>query len=272
MSDMSGVIAAMLESDKTVACCKCKKQVSEVELVKRYFICPECHSYDRIPPRARIEYLVDEGSFTELFGTDIDADPIAFPGYAEKKSASRKKSGENEAVLCGTARMGGIPMCIFVMNSEFMMASMGTVVGDRIASLFEYAISHKLPVIGYAASGGARMQEGVLSLMQMVKTSLAVKRHSDKGLFCLECVTDPTMGGVTASFASLGDVIIGEPDSIVGFAGKRVIEQNTKEKLPPDFQTAEFMLNHGFLDGVVERKNQRDYITKMLMLHGCKRV
>ncbi|MCH5162290.1 MAG: acetyl-CoA carboxylase carboxyl transferase subunit beta [Clostridiales bacterium] len=262
----------MLSSDKTVACGKCKKQVGEAELVKRYFICPECHSYNRIPPRARIELLVDEGSFTELFGADIDADPIAFPGYAEKKATSRKKSGENEAVLCGTARMSGITTCIFVMNSEFMMASMGTVVGDRIASLFEYAISHKLPVIGYAASGGARMQEGVLSLMQMAKTSIAAKKHSDAGLLFLVCLTDPTMGGVTASFATLGDIIIAEPNALIGFAGKRVIEQNTGTKLPESFQSAEFQLEHGFIDGIVERKDQRDYIVDMLKLHTKKFV
>lgn len=269
---MSGVLEKMTSSAEKTVCANCKNEITAAEKANSYFICPKCGKYMRIPPRARIEYLVDGGSFTELFGADIHADPINFPDYKGKAEAARKKSGENEGVLCGRATIGGYATCIFVMNPEFMMASMGTVVGDKITALFEYATKHGLPVIGFTASGGARMQEGVLSLMQMVKTSLAVKRHSDKGLFCLECVTDPTMGGVTASFASLGDVIIGEPDSIVGFAGKRVIEQNTKEKLPPDFQTAEFMLNHGFLDGVVERKNQRDYITKMLMLHGCKRV
>lgn len=270
MAETSGVLAAMLKSEKTVACCKCKKQVGEAELVKRYFICPECHSYDRIPPRARVEYLVDKDSFNEMFCADIDADPIGFPGYAEKKEASRKKSGENEAVLCGTARLGGYPACIFVMNSEFMMASMGTVVGDRIASLFEHAIAHKLPVIGYAASGGARMQEGVLSLMQMAKTSIAAKKHSDAGLLFLVCLTDPTMGGVTASFATLGDIIIAEPHALIGFAGKRVIEQNTGTKLPESFQSAEFQLEHGFIDDIVERKDQRDYIIDVLALHNKK--
>ncbi|MDE7464274.1 MAG: acetyl-CoA carboxylase carboxyl transferase subunit beta [Clostridiales bacterium] len=270
MSDTLGVLEATLGSDKTVACSKCKKQVSEAELVKRYYICPECHSYDRIPPRARIEYLVDKDSFTELFCKDIDADPIEFPGYAEKKSASRKKSGETEAVLCGKARIGGYTTCIFVMNSEFMMASMGTVVGDRIAALFEYAIAHKLPVIGYAASGGARMQEGVLSLMQMAKTSIAAKKHSDAGLLFLVCLTDPTFGGVTASFATLGDVIIAEPNALIGFAGRRVIEQNTGTKLPDSFQSAEFQLEHGVIDGIVERKDQRNYLIDMLSLHTKK--
>ncbi len=270
MSDKSDVLRQALGSEKTVACNKCKKQVGEAELVKRYYICPECHSYVRIPPRARIEYLVDKDSFTELFGGDIDADPISFPGYAEKKAASRKKSGENEAVLCGTARINGCETCIFVMNSEFMMASMGTVVGDRIASLFEYAIKHKLPVLGYAASGGARMQEGVLSLMQMAKTSIAAKKHSDAGLLFIVCLTDPTMGGVTASFATLGDIIIAEPNALIGFAGKRVIEQNTGSKLPDSFQSAEFQLEHGVIDGIVERKDQRGYLADMLALHSRK--
>lgn len=263
-----GVLETMLAGEETVACSKCKKQVKVADLVKRYHICPECHSYDRIPPRARIEYLVDKDSFTEMFCADIDADPIKFPGYADKKAASRKKSGENEAVLCGTARIGGNPTCIFVMNSEFMMASMGTVVGDRIAALFEYAIAHKLPVIGYAASGGARMQEGVLSLMQMAKTSIAAKKHSEAGLLFLVCLTDPTFGGVTASFATLGDIIIAEPHALIGFAGRRVIEQNTGSKLPESFQSAEFQLEHGFIDGIVERKDQRDYIIDVLSLHG----
>lgn len=267
---MSGVLETMLHSEKNAVCCKCKKSVSEAELVKRYFICPECHAYDRIPPRARIEYLTDKDSFNELFCADIDADPISFPGYAEKKAASRKKSGETEAVLCGTARIGGYETCIFVMNSEFMMASMGTVVGDRIASLFEYAIKRKLPVIGYAASGGARMQEGVLSLMQMVKTSIAAKKHSDAGLLFIVCLTDPTMGGVTASFATLGDIIIAEPNALIGFAGRRVIEQNTGGKLPDSFQSAEFQLEHGVIDGIVERKDQRDYLTDVLSMHSEK--
>ena len=269
---MSGILEKMSASSEVSACPSCKKELTASEKANAYFICPNCGAYMRIPPRARIEYLVDGGSFIELFGAEIHADPINFPDYKKKAEVARKKSGESEGVLCGRATIGGYPTCIFVMNPEFMMASMGTVVGDRITALFEYATKHKLPVVGFTASGGARMQEGVLSLMQMVKTSLAVKKHSDAGLFCLHCVTDPTMGGVTASFASLGDVIIGEREALVGFAGKRVIEQNTGEKLPPDFQTAEFMLSHGFLDGVVERKNQRDYITNMLMLHGGKKI
>lgn len=257
-------------TNDNAVCGKCKQPVSAAELTDSYYVCPKCGKYNRIPPRARINYLADKDTFVELFGDEINTDPIAFPDYKNKLAAAKQKSGENEAVLCGRATIGGYPACIFVMNSEFMMASMGTVVGDKITALFEYAIKHKLPVIGYTASGGARMQEGVLSLMQMAKVSLAVKRHSDAGLFYLVCLTDPTMGGVTASFATLGDVIIAEPEAQVGFAGKRVIEQNTGAKLPDDFQSAEFQLKSGFVDGIVERKAQRDYLTKMLAFHCGK--
>ncbi len=257
-------------TNESTVCCKCKQPVMASELADNCYICPKCGKYNRIAPRVRIEFLTDKGSFCELFGNQIETDPIAFPNYKNKISSARQSSGENEAVLCGSAKIGGYPTCIFVMNPEFMMASMGTVVGDKIAALFEYAVSHKLPVIGYTASGGARMQEGVLSLMQMAKVSLAVKKHSDAGLFYLVCLTDPTMGGVTASFASLGDVVIAEPEAQVGFAGKRVIEQNTGAKLPDDFQSAEFQLKSGFVDGIVERKDQKEYLTKMLAFHCGK--
>lgn len=257
----------MDEIEKTSVCRKCKQSFSKEEMTNNYYICPKCGKYNRIPPRMRVGYLADGGSFTELFGDRIESDPLAFPGYKDKLAAAEKASGENEAVLCGTCRIGGRETCIFIMDAEFMMASMGTVVGDRITALFEYAQKHKLPVIGYAASGGARMQEGVLSLMQMAKVSLAIKRHSDAGLFYLLCVTDPTYGGVTASFAMLGDVIIAEPNALVGFAGRRVIEQNTGEKLPDDFQTAEFLLEKGFVDDIVGRLDQRTYIADMLRIH-----
>ncbi len=257
----------MSSLEKTIVCRSCKQSFSKEQWLNNYYICPNCGKYGRIPPRDRIKYLADGGSFTELFGEEIETDPLAFPGYAEKKAAAKSASGENEAVLCGTCEILGITTCIFVMNSEFMMASMGSVVGDRLASLFEYAIRHKLPVVGFSASGGARMQEGVLSLMQMAKVSLAIKKHNDKGLFYLLVATDPTYGGVTASFASLGDVIIAEPHAMIGFAGRRVIEQNTGEKLPDDFQTAEFLLEKGFLDGIVPRVDQRNYIARMLALH-----
>lgn len=252
---------------RQTVCPKCKQSFPSVRLLASYYICPNCENYLRIPARDRAELLSDSDSFTELFGDEVTADPISFPDYSEKVSSAKSKSGENEAVLCGKTRIGGYATCLFVMNPDFMLGSMGTVVGDRIAALFEYATARRLPVIGYTVSGGARMQEGVLSLMQMAKVSMACKRHSDAGLFYLSCMTDPTMGGLTASFASLGDVIIAEPHAQIGFAGKRVIEQNTGETLPADFQSAEFQFGIGFLDGIVKREEQRGYLSRMLSFH-----
>lgn len=240
------------------------------ELTREYFICPKCGRYNKIPARARVELLVDSDSFVELWGDMKTKNPINFPEYEDKSTKARETSGENEGVICGVCTIGGIKCCLFVMEPKFMMASMGTIVGDKIAALFEYATANGLSVIGYTASGGARMQEGMLSLIQMAKVSAAAKRHSDAGLFYLVCLTDPTTGGVTASFAMLGDVIIAEPKALVGFAGKRVIEQVTGEKLPPDFQSAEFQLQNGFVDAVVKRHDQKAYLTNMLKIHEVK--
>lgn len=245
-------------------CPFCGKEVSESEL----FICPDCKKYFQIPARERILLLSDENEFNELFGDEIFIDPINFPDYKQKYDSAKKKSGENEGVLCGVTKINGHKTCIFVMNSEFMMGSMGTVVGDRITALFEYATKHKLPVLGYTVSGGARMQEGIFSLMQMAKVSAAVKKHDEHGLLYLVCLTDPTMGGVTASFAMLGDIIIAEPGARIGFAGRRVVEQVTGEKLPDFFQTAEFQLQNGFVDEIVPREEQKKHIAKLLELHG----
>lgn len=261
------VIEEYLASTKEVACEKCKEPIVQGALAKNYFVCPKCGKYNKIPARARIELLTDDGSFNELWGQAVAGNPLDFPDYEEKSSKAKAVSHENEGVVCGTAAIEGNKCCIYVMEPRFMMGSMGTVVGDKIAALFEYAIEYRLPVIGYAASGGARMQEGMLSLMQMAKVSGAVKLHSDEGLFYMVCVTDPTTGGVTASFAMLGDVIIGEPGALVGFAGKRVVEQVTGEKLPEGFQSAEFQLENGFLDDIVRRNYQRSYIASMLRIH-----
>jgi len=179
-------------------------------------------------------------------------------------------SGENEAVVCGTAKIGGIAAALFVMDSNFMMGSMGTVVGEKITDLFEHAAVHKLPVIGFTVSGGARMQEGILSLMQMAKTSAAVKKHGDKGNLYVTVLTDPTTGGVTASFAMLGDIIIAEPKALIGFAGPRVIEQTIRQKLPQGFQTAEFLLEKGFVDKIVPRKELKAALAAILRLHEVK--
>ncbi len=263
-------LASLLASQKTVKCEKCKQEISEKQLAENTFICPLCGKYNRIPARVRIDYLTDENSFSELFTEEVFTDPLSFPDYKEKYNASKAKSGENEGVICGTAAVNGNKTCLFVMDPRFMMGSMGTVVGDKIAALFEYAIARKLPVIGYTVSGGARMQEGILSLMQMAKVSAAVKKHSDAGLLYAICCTDPTMGGITASFAMLGDIIFAEPSAQIGFAGKRVVEQVTGEILPDYFQSAEFQLKNGFLDSIVERENQKEFISTVLSLHAAK--
>lgn len=257
-----------LSSDATVLCEKCKEEVPERRLAAEYFICPKCGKYNRVPARVRVEYLVDAASFRELNEKVVGGNPIDFPDYEEKVESSRQKSGEYEGVITGTATIGGFKTCLFVMESKFMMGSMGTVVGDKITALFEYATENRLPVIGYTVSGGARMQEGMLSLWQMAKVSGAVKRHSDAGNFYLVCAADPTTGGVTASFAMLGDVIISEPGALVGFAGKRVVEQVTGEKLPENFQSAEFQMQNGFLDGIVPRAEQKAILTRLLKIHA----
>ena len=268
MANKKPYLAKYLSSEKEVACVKCKATVKESALAENDFICPVCEKYNRVPARVRIEMLADAGSFREIGGERVSQDLISFPEYVEKLETSKAKSGENEAVITGECKIDGEKCCLFVMESAFMMGSMGTVVGDKLAALFEYAIEKKLPVVGYTVSGGARMQEGMLSLMQMAKVSGAAKLHSDAGNFYLVCATDPTTGGVTASFAMLGDVIISEPGALIGFAGKRVIEQTTGEKLPPEFQSAEFQLKNGFLDAVVERREHPAYIGNLLRIHA----
>ena len=211
--------------------------------------------------------IADPGSFSELFPSLHSENPLNFPGYRDKIETVQAASGEEEAVLCGTARIGGQPCCLFVMEPYFMMGSMGSATGEKITALFETASERRLPVVGFAVSGGARMQEGLLSLMQMAKTSAAVKAHSDRGLFYAAVLTDPTTGGVTASFAMEADVILAEPGATVGFAGARVIEQTTRKTLPKGFQTAEFLLDHGFLDGIAARREQKALLTDLLKLY-----
>lgn len=216
--------------------------------------------------------IADQDSFREIYA-DMKADnPLHFPGYRDKLETMRAASGEKEAVICGTARIGRQECCLFVMESYFMMGSMGSVVGEKITALFEYAAQHRLPVIGFTVSGGARMQEGLLSLMQMAKTSAAVKRHSDAGLLYIAVLTDPTTGGVTASFAMEADIILAEPGATIGFAGARVIEQTTKKSLPQGFQKAEFVLKHGFVDNILPRHNQKKYLTELLRMHDGRAI
>ena len=249
------------------ACPHCGALVALSDQQENLNVCPACGYHFRIGPRERIAYLVDEDSFQELDGELMSRDVLGFPGYDQKLRNAKLASREKEGVVCGAAQIGGEPCALFVMDPNFMMGSMGTVVGEKIARLFEYAAGHGLPVVGYTVSGGARMQEGIFSLMQMAKVSAALLRHSQAGLFYLTVLTDPTTGGVTASFAMDGDIIMAEPGATIGFAGARVIEQTIRKKLPQGFQKAEFLLEHGFVDLIVPRGEQRETISRLLRFH-----
>lgn len=248
-------------------CPNCHKDIPLSRLWANDLVCP-CGYHFRMKARQRIQMITDKGSFRELYSAMRSQNPLNFPGYKDKVETVRVASGEKEAVVCGTAMIGKQKCCIFVMESYFMMGSMGSAVGEKITSLFEYAVKYRLPVIGFTVSGGARMQEGLLSLMQMAKTSAAVKRHSDAGLLYIAVLTDPTTGGVTASFAMEADIILAEPGATVGFAGARVIEQTTKKSLPAGFQKSEFVLEHGFIDSIVPRSGQKKYLTELLKMHN----
>ncbi|MGU7949258.1 acetyl-CoA carboxylase, carboxyltransferase subunit beta [Streptococcus suis] len=230
--------------------------------------CQHCSYNFRITAQERLALTVDDGSFEELFTGIETKNPLDFPNYLEKLAATRQKTGLDEAVLTGKATIGGQPVALGIMDSHFIMASMGTVVGEKITRLFELATEEKLPVVLFTASGGARMQEGIMSLMQMAKISAAVKCHSNAGLFYLTVLTDPTTGGVTASFAMEGDIILAEPQTLVGFAGRRVIESTVRENLPDDFQKAEFLQEHGFVDAIVKRQDLPATISRLLRMHG----
>ena len=253
------------EPEKT--CPNCHKDIPLSRLWANDLVCV-CGYHFRMKARQRIQMLADKGSFHELRSEN----PLNFPGYRDKIETVRVASCEKEAVVCGTAAIGRQKCCLFVMESYFMMGSMGSAVGEKITSLFEYAVRHRLPVIGFTVSGGARMQEGLLSLMQMAKTSAAVKRHSDAGLLYIAVLTDPTTGGVTASFAMEADIILAEPGATVGFAGARVIEQTTRKPLPEGFQTSEFVLKHGFIDSIVPRADQKRYLTGLLKMHDGRAI
>ena len=253
------------EPEKT--CPNCHKGIPLSRLWANNLVCP-CGYHFRMKARQRIKMIADKGSFHELYANIKSGNPLDFPGYTEKVETVRTASGEEEAVICGTATIGRQSCCLFIMESYFMMGSMGSAVGEKITALFEYATEHRLPVVGFTVSGGARMQEGLLSLMQMAKTSAAVKRHSDAGLLYLAVLTDPTTGGVTASFAMEADIILAEPGATVGFAGARVVEQTTRKALPKEFQKAEFVLEHGFVDSIVARSSQKKLLTELLKLHN----
>lgn len=248
-------------------CPNCHREIPLSRLWANNLVC-SCGYHFRMKARQRIKMLVEKDSFYELYSEMKSGNPLNFPGYTDKVETVRAASGEEEAVVCGTAKIGKQKCCLFVMESYFMMGSMGSAVGEKITSLFEYATEHRLPVIGFTVSGGARMQEGLLSLMQMAKTSAAVKRHSDAGLLYIAVLTDPTTGGVTASFAMEADIILAEPGATVGFAGARVIEQTTKKALPGGFQTSEFVLQHGFIDSIAVRTNQKKLLAELLKMHN----
>lgn len=248
------------------SCPNCHKAIPLSRLWANDLVCP-CGYHFRMKARQRIQMIVDKESFHELYSNIKAKNPLNFPGYKDKVETVRTASGEDEAVVCGTAAIGKQKCCLFVMESYFMMGSMGSAVGEKITSLFEFAIQQRLPVIGFTVSGGARMQEGLLSLMQMAKTSAAVKRHSDAGLLYIAVLTDPTTGGVTASFAMEADIILAEPGATVGFAGARVVEQTTKKALPDGFQKSEFVLEHGFIDSIIPRSGQKKYLTELLKMH-----
>lgn len=254
-----------------VTCPKCKSVHTGSDVWYRYYVCSECGAYMPIGAKDRLAMLVDDGSFEPWFEEISICDPLETPGYSEKLVAAQEKSGSTEAVTIGLARIGGHETVIGVCDPNFMIGSMGHAMGERITRAFEQATERRLPVILFSCSGGARMQEGIISLMQMEKTSAAVKLHSDAGLFYCCVLTDPTMGGVTASFATLADVILAESQARIGFAGPRVIQQTIGQALPEGFQTAQFQLEHGMVDRVVERHNLKNTLHYLLYIHSAKR-
>lgn len=250
-------------------CPHCRKALVKNQLPKDY-TCYHCGEHLVFPAKKRIEWLLDEGTFEEWDETLTTHNPLNFPHYQQKIETTSQYLNMNEAIITGVGQIYGRSFAIGVMDSRFIMASMGTVVGEKLVRLFQRAIQQKLPVVLFIASGGARMQEGILSLMQMAKVTQAVSEHSQAGLFYLAILTNPTTGGVTASFASQADIILAEPRAIVGFAGRRVIEQTIRAKLPDDFQTAETVLTHGFIDHIIARPQQKKTIHFLLHLHQLK--
>ena len=256
-----------IPSNLLFKCPRCQNVIFQEEFEKAYKICPKCGYHGRITAAERLALTVDEGSFTEFDASLETQNPIDFPGYEKKIENLKLSTGMTEAVLTGKCTIEGQSTVIAIMDSHFMMASMGSVVGEKITRAFERATKLKLPVVIFTASGGARMQEGIVSLMQMAKTSGAAARHSDAGLLYITVMTDPTTGGVTASFASLGDIIIAEPKALIGFAGRRVIENTIKQHLPDDFQSAEFLLEHGFVDMIANRCEMKHVLGRLLKYH-----
>lgn len=249
-------------------CPRCGQILYKKDLKANEMICGECRYHFRISAAERIELIIDEGTFIELDSSMQSENPIEFRGYDEKVEMAVKATGVKEAVITGMGKINGMDSVICVMDSRFFMGSMGSVVGEKITRALEKATELKLPIIIFTTSGGARMQEGMFSLMQMAKVSSAVARHDAAGLLYITVLTDPTTGGVTASFAMQGDIIIAEPGALIGFAGARVIEQTIGQKLPQGFQRAEFLLKHGFIDMIAERKELKDTLGKLICMHA----
>ena len=252
---------------KWVKCDKCKEILYKEDLHKNFSVCPNCGKHFRLSARRRIKQIVDEGTFVEIAENILTKDPLQFEGYLKKVESLKQKTKIQEAVKCGIGEIYGEKAVLAVMDSNFMMGSMGSAVGERITIAIETAIQEKLPLVIFCVSGGARMQEGIISLMQMAKTSAAISKLNEAGLLYISVLTDPTTGGVTASFASLGDIILAEPHALIGFAGPRVIEQTIRQTLPEGFQKSEFLLEHGFIDKIVERKDMKETIAKLIKIH-----
>ena len=256
-----------IPGDRLITCPKCGQESERRLVAQGLSVCPKCGYHWPIGAYYRLSTILDPGSFRELHPRLSAGDPLHFPGYQEKLDAAQHKTGLTEAVVTATGTIGGSRCVVGVLDSRFLMGSMSTAVGEKVTLAIEFAAKNKLPLILFSASGGARMQEGILSLMQMAKTSAALARFSEKGLLYISVLTDPTTGGVTASFASLGDIILAEPGALIGFAGPRVIRQTIGQELPEGFQRAEYQESHGFVDAVVPREKMRDTLSQLLRLH-----
>ena len=263
---LRGSSPAPAQTEET--CPACSKAVPRRELVANRYVCPLCGHHYPVGAYYRLSLILDKGTFRELDAGLASNDPLDFPGYEAKLDQARRRTGMNEGVVTATGRMGGQRVAVGAIDSRFFMGSMSAALGEKVTRLVEFADKYRLPLILFSASGGARMQEGILSLMQMAKTSAALERFSQRGGLYISVFTHPTTGGVTASFASLGDIILSEPGALIGFAGPRVIEQTIGEKLPEGFQTAEYLLEHGFLDAIVPRPQLRTTFLQILKLHG----
>lgn len=255
---------------KWVKCDSCKEIIYKEDLHNNLSVCPNCGKNFRLSARRRIKQIADEGTFEEIGANIKTKDPLKFEGYLKKVELLKEKTDIEEAVKCGICKIDGLKVVLGVMDGNFLMGSMGAAVGERISLAIEKAIEEKIPFIMFCVSGGARMQEGIISLMQMARTSNEIAKLKESGNVYISVLTDPTTGGVTASFASLGDIILAEPKALIGFAGPRVIEQTIKQKLPDGFQSSEFLLEHGFIDKIVERKDMKETIGKILKLHSVK--